>query len=114
LQVGWNVAERKPHKGEADWGFTQPEGANSARSTYRLLNDVCALYMFLFLYSFCPKASHFLPRMAKNLEVNHKVLINVLPILMTIPLFTFYTDYCVNDYYNKQQTCKAKDDNCCD
>jgi hypothetical protein len=40
--VGWNVAKRKPHKGEADCGFSQPEGANSARSVYRMLSDVSA------------------------------------------------------------------------
>ena len=37
--VGWNVGERKPHKCEADCGFSNPEGANSARSAYCLLNE---------------------------------------------------------------------------
>jgi len=38
--VGWNVGERKPHKAVGDCGFSNPEGANSARSAYCLLNDV--------------------------------------------------------------------------
>ena len=38
--VGWNVGERKPHKAEGDCGFSNPEGANSARSVYRLLSEV--------------------------------------------------------------------------
>ena len=36
--VGWNVGERKPHKAEGDCGFSNPEGANSARSAYCLLS----------------------------------------------------------------------------
>jgi len=35
--VGWNVGERKPHKAVGDCGFSNPEGANSARSAYCLL-----------------------------------------------------------------------------
>jgi len=35
-----NVAERKPHKAEGDCGFSEPEGANSARSAYRVLGEV--------------------------------------------------------------------------
>jgi hypothetical protein len=43
--VGWNVGERKPNKAEGDCGFSNPEGANSACSAYRLLNDVpCPFY----------------------------------------------------------------------
>ena len=38
--VGWNVGERKPHKGEADCGFSNPEPPNRRRSVYRLLCDV--------------------------------------------------------------------------
>jgi len=38
--VGWNAGERKPHKAEGDCGFSNPEGANSARSVYRLLDEV--------------------------------------------------------------------------
>ena len=45
--VGWNVGERKPHKAEGDCGFLNPEGANSARSAYRLLDDVpCSFHNF--------------------------------------------------------------------
>ena len=40
IAVGWNVGERKPHKGEADWCFSNPEPPNRRRSVYRLLDDV--------------------------------------------------------------------------
>ena len=43
--VGWNVGERKPHKAEGDCGFSNSEGANSARSAYCLLNDVPLCYL---------------------------------------------------------------------
>jgi len=45
--VGWNVGERKPHKGEADCGFSNPEGANSAHSAYCLLCAGFAVFEFL-------------------------------------------------------------------
>jgi len=38
--VGWNVGERKSHKAVGDCGFSNPEGANSARSAYCLLSAV--------------------------------------------------------------------------
>ena len=42
--MGWNVGERKPHKAEGDCGFSNPEGANSARSAYCLLSEVACYY----------------------------------------------------------------------
>ena len=47
--VGWNVGERKPHQAEGDCGFSNPEGANSARSAYCLLYAVWAT-IFLKLF----------------------------------------------------------------
>jgi hypothetical protein len=44
--VGWNVAERKPHKGKADCGFSEPEGANSARSVNRVLSAGYLLFLY--------------------------------------------------------------------
>ena len=45
--VGWNVGERKPHKAACgDCGFSNPEGANSARSAYCLLYAVGAYTIF--------------------------------------------------------------------
>ena len=46
--VGWNVGERKPHKAEGDCGFSNPEGAKSARNAYCLL---CAGLPFPISYS---------------------------------------------------------------
>jgi len=38
--VGWNVGERKPHKGrKPDCGFSNPEPPNRRRSAYCLLNE---------------------------------------------------------------------------
>ena len=45
--VGWNVGERKPHKAVGDCGFSNPEGAKSARSAYCLLSEVRAYTIFL-------------------------------------------------------------------
>jgi hypothetical protein len=47
--VGWNVGERKPHKAEGDCGFSNPEGANSARSSYRLLCEGLGCTIFSFI-----------------------------------------------------------------
>ena len=39
--VGWNVGERKHHKGrKPDWCFSNPEPPDRRRSVYRLLDDV--------------------------------------------------------------------------
>jgi len=48
------VGERKSHKAEGDCGFSNPEGANSARSAYCLLSEVWNAYFvnpFLSKYS---------------------------------------------------------------
>ena len=45
--VGWNVGERKPHQAEGDCGFSNSEGANSARSAYCLL---CAVPPYTILF----------------------------------------------------------------
>ena len=52
--VGWNVGERKHHKGrKPDWCFPNPEPPNRRRTVYRLLDDVPFFYFyFLKFYKF--------------------------------------------------------------
>ena len=48
--VGWNVGERKHHKGrKPDWCFSNPKPPNRRRSVYRLLCVVWAFSTFLIL-----------------------------------------------------------------
>ena len=49
--VGWNVGERKHHKGrKPDWCFSNPEHPNRVRSVYRLLNDRLGHNILAFLF----------------------------------------------------------------
>ena len=88
--VGWNVGERKLHKGrKPDCNFSNPEPPNRRRSVYRLLCDVFLLFNY-----FCFQWSRSQSKLEKNrylmlfpMKVN---LINLFRKMEFCPFFLFY------------------------